>query len=236
MEPTIYNPSIYKGAGIYKAGAEGGGGGGGISCIRCCKGYSGYYIDIPVSCTNRNKFEIGFNICGNWAKDGLGIFAGLGSTYYPPILLSDASIDTTSYALSGAWYHNNNTSQVYVKNKIYPKNFIFYHAEMYTTENDNIFKLTDLDGNIIQNSAGYLINEHAVSKIRLFASNSGASGNVPGFEIYYFRLSDALGNIILDLVPDEQNGVPGFTDKVSGNFYAPNNSSAFEAVKARAPL
>lgn len=26
MEPTIYKPSIYKGAGIYKAGAEGGGG------------------------------------------------------------------------------------------------------------------------------------------------------------------------------------------------------------------
>lgn len=29
MEPTIYNkPSIYKGAGVYKTGAEGGGGGG----------------------------------------------------------------------------------------------------------------------------------------------------------------------------------------------------------------
>lgn len=27
MEPTIYKPSIYKGAGIYKSGAEGGGGG-----------------------------------------------------------------------------------------------------------------------------------------------------------------------------------------------------------------
>lgn len=35
MEPTIYNPSIYKGAGIYKAGAEGGGGssGGTLSVI-----------------------------------------------------------------------------------------------------------------------------------------------------------------------------------------------------------
>lgn len=30
MEPTIYKPSIYKGAGIYKTGAEGGGGGGNI--------------------------------------------------------------------------------------------------------------------------------------------------------------------------------------------------------------
>ena len=31
MELTIYKPSIYKGAGIYKTGAEGGGGGGGGS-------------------------------------------------------------------------------------------------------------------------------------------------------------------------------------------------------------
>lgn len=27
MEPTIYKPSIYKGTGVYKTGAEGGGGG-----------------------------------------------------------------------------------------------------------------------------------------------------------------------------------------------------------------
>lgn len=33
MEPTIYKPGIYKGAGIYKAGAEGGGGGGGAVAI-----------------------------------------------------------------------------------------------------------------------------------------------------------------------------------------------------------
>lgn len=31
MEPTIYKPSIYKGAGIYKNGAGGGGGGGSIN-------------------------------------------------------------------------------------------------------------------------------------------------------------------------------------------------------------
>lgn len=31
MEPTIYKPSIYNGAGIYKTGAKGGGGGGAVS-------------------------------------------------------------------------------------------------------------------------------------------------------------------------------------------------------------
>lgn len=34
MEPTIYKPSIYKGAGIYKTGAEGGGGGGGVPYLK----------------------------------------------------------------------------------------------------------------------------------------------------------------------------------------------------------
>ena len=37
MEPTIYKPSIYKGAGIYKTGAEGGGGGGGLTWFSSLK-------------------------------------------------------------------------------------------------------------------------------------------------------------------------------------------------------
>lgn len=230
MEPTIYKPSIYNGAGIYKNGA-GGGGGGGVSCIRCCKGYSGYYFEIPINCTNRSKFEVGFRLCGNWGKNGLGIFAGYGTTYYPPISFRDSNVDTNHYGLHSTYYHTNNQTQVTVINEIYPNDFIFYHAEMYTTDNDTISKLTDLDGNVIQNSLGYLVNEHTVSKIRLFVYGVNSYGDVPGFEIYYFKVDD-----ILDLVPDEQNGVPGFTDNVSGNFYTPNDSTAFEAVKAISPL
>ena len=33
MEPTIYKPSIYNGAGIYNNGAGGGGGGGGEETV-----------------------------------------------------------------------------------------------------------------------------------------------------------------------------------------------------------
>lgn len=228
MEPTIYKPSIYKGSGIYKTGAEGGGGGGGIACIRCIKGYEGYYIEIPINCTNRSKFEVGFNLCENWAKDGLGIFAGLGTTYYPPVFLSDASINSTNYSVSCSWFDIN--SLVNVTNKIYPNSFNFYHAEITTTDTNTIFKLTDLNGNVIQNSVGHLVRSNDISKISLFTRN-GTKGNIPGFEIYYFKVGD-----ILDLVPDEQNGVPGFTDKISGNFYPPNDSTAFLAVKQRTPL
>jgi hypothetical protein len=41
MEPTIYKPSIYNGAGIYKAGAEGGGGGGDIELLKYVSVYDG---------------------------------------------------------------------------------------------------------------------------------------------------------------------------------------------------
>lgn len=221
-------PTIYKSPFIYKQGTGGGGGGGGIACIRCIKGYEGNYIEIPINCTNRSKFEVGFNLCENWAKDALGIFAGLGTTYYPPVALSDTGIASVNYGLVCNWYHINST--VPVNNKIYPNNFNFYHAEITTTETDTIFKLTDLSGNVIQNSLGYLVRSNAISKISLFTRN-GTKGNVPGFEIYYFKVDD-----ILDLVPDEQNGVPGFTDKISGNFYPPNDSTAFLAVKSRSPL
>ena len=93
------------------------------------------------------------------------------------------------------------------------------------------YRLTDLNGNVIQNSLGRVVDSHQINKIRLFTYGINLYGNVPGFEIYYFRVND-----ILDLVPTEQNGVPGFTDNVSGNFYGPNDSTAFEAVKPRTPL
>lgn len=43
MEPTIYKPSIYNGAGVYKTGAEGGGGGGEIQ-IKQIYGQPNLYI------------------------------------------------------------------------------------------------------------------------------------------------------------------------------------------------
>lgn len=53
MEPTIYKPSIYNGAGIYKTGADGGGGGG---------GYNGKFIYL-------NNFD---NINGDAAISDIG--------------------------------------------------------------------------------------------------------------------------------------------------------------------
>ena len=64
MEPTIYKPSIYKGAGIYKAGSGGGGGGGGDGIYRVTidgrvypvtritgDGYDKYWTCVNLYCT-----------------------------------------------------------------------------------------------------------------------------------------------------------------------------------------
>lgn len=78
MEPTIYKPSIYKGAGIYKIGAEGGGGGGDVpsedynilsgitnGTSNFC-GISSNQISIDVLTSDLIEFNL--FISGNWAS------------------------------------------------------------------------------------------------------------------------------------------------------------------------
>lgn len=55
MEPTIYKPSVYKGAGIYKTGAEGGGGGGG----NLPEGYTKHYA---LKITSLGMFSVTDNL------------------------------------------------------------------------------------------------------------------------------------------------------------------------------
>lgn len=96
MEPTIYKPSIYKGAGIYKTGAGGGGGGFGVII-----GNSGYidiggvvhpYIEI-------NDFKI-MTLNLDYKYPGLAIGGGVSSTAH-------------------AWYYNNNESTYGLNGKKY---------------------------------------------------------------------------------------------------------------------
>ena len=80
MEPTIYKPSIYKGAGIYKTGAEGGGGGGylpeGYKKITYLEtdgtSFCQYNLDEVIRCDNIQmnvNFEIHKNIFAPGYKD-----------------------------------------------------------------------------------------------------------------------------------------------------------------------
>lgn len=234
MEPTIYKPTIYNASTIYKTGAEGGGGGGGgngIACIRCLA-IGSYYYEIPITCASNSTFEMGFNLVGDWGKNQCGVFAGYGSTYYPPIAMRAENPNTSSFGIRIDDYQGTRKNFL----KLYPENFNFYHVKVYPKNgNDNTISAIDLQGNEKTASMGGLLGAYPIDTIRLFVYTWALNGSMSGFEIYYFRVIDS-NEIILDLVPDEQNGVPGFTDNISGNFYAPNNSAAFEAVKPRAPL
>lgn len=90
MEPTIYKPSIYKGAGVYKNGGSGGGGGGETVEI----GGKTY----PVVTIGSQKW-IGYNL--DYAPDGVNIGG-------------DGEISTPN-----AWYYSNNETYYGFNNKKY---------------------------------------------------------------------------------------------------------------------
>lgn len=73
MEPTIYKPSIYKGDGIYKTVAEGGGGGG-------VNGFKDYYLR-PTVVENNNQTIIVDND-KLYQKQSNGSMFGMGSTNF----------------------------------------------------------------------------------------------------------------------------------------------------------
>lgn len=209
-----------------------GGGGGDIAAIRCTKNLVQNRFEIPIITDTRATFEIGLNMSADWGNNSMGLFNGLGTTYYPAIGLVNYANRSTSFALR----LENNASSSDVKTVLYPNNFNFYHVKIYSTSDNGFLRATDSDGNVKENSLGRLFDLYAIEKIRLFNGNSVGNDTMAGIMIYYFRVTDH-GNIILDLVPAEQNGVPGFLDNVSGNFYGPAvNDGTFEAVKPRRPI
>ena len=224
MEPTIYKPSIYNGAGIYKIG--GGGGGGGVACIRCNKNAtSSNYISVPIDAKNKGyTYELGVNLSEDTGNNNGSIFEGIGNQNY-----SEIAMYTTSNGF-------NVVSKLNMVGDINlsGKKFNYQDVSFYISGNNAICKSKDLQGNEVSYSGSITVDCYNIHTINLFKVKSRY--NMQGIQIYYLRVKYN-DDLILDLVPDEQNSVPGFTDNVSGNFYGPNvNDGTFEAVKPRAPL
>lgn len=67
--------------------------------------------------------------------------------------------------------------------------------------------------------------------ICLFAVNTGGSISNPAHvTIYKYTVKDENGNMVLNLLPNENNGIVGFIDTISGVFYASPNGVSFEGV------
>lgn len=210
----------------------GGGGGGDIAAIRCTKGTVYNRFEIPINTDTRSTFEIGFNASADWGNNSFGVFNGIGTTYYPAIQLTSNANKSNQF---GIYVETNSTGGF--GTKLYPDSFKFYHVKIYSTSENSFLLATDIDGNVKEGSKGSQFNLYTIDKIRLFNGNWVGNDTMAGIMIYYFRVTDVNNNVLLNLVPTEQNGVPGFLDNVSGNFYGPAvNDGTFEAVKPRAPL
>lgn len=99
MEPTIYKPSIYKGAGIYKVGAEGGGGGGSVGGIT----------------TKMIDSEVGIKIVDENGYIGASItnyFPHVGNTYYNNFAIVLEGVDFSQEGLGQVRFITPGTSDI----------------------------------------------------------------------------------------------------------------------------
>lgn len=219
MEPTIYKPSIYKGAGIYKTGAEGGGGGGGIPPEVPEEYLQGYAVDnpnglgdtnglieIPVnSVTSADYVEVNlYPIHHN--NDGVGVRFREKNTssaafemynkynYDPGVMLSKVEGSAMSPRL---WVNNQAQSDS-----------VIFRLNAPTASVNN--------GSDIKKN-GTVLTTIDIDKILLFWSPDRFRGAVGKIEIWD---SDHITNKIM-LIPakEKESGHVGFYDKVSGNFY-----------------
>ena len=205
--------------------------GGGVSCIRCTKNPSnGNYIQIPLVTNTRATFELGCYFSSDTGGNNGGIFQCRGTKYYPELSMKTQPGSNFGFRVQ---CENSTVAQP----NLVPRQYNYHDIKLYSTDSDFISSTTDLYGNNVVTSKGSQINLLDISRVSLFIGSWTGTDNMQGIEIYYFRVTDSSGNIILDLIPDEQNGTPGFTDNVSGIFYGPNvNDGCFEAVKARTAL
>ena len=229
MEPTIYKPSIYKGAGIYNIGG-GGGGGGGIPPEVPEEYLQGYAVDnpnglgdanglinIPVNnITSSDYIEVNlYPIHHN--NDGEGVRFLDNTTdgafqfynkynYYPGVMLS--TVDGTAM-----------TSRLFVNNQSQSDSVIFRLNAPTASVNNGLDIKKD----------GTVLTTIDIVRILIFYSPYQYSGAVGKIEVWD---SDHITNKIM-LIPakEKESGHVGFYDKVSGNFYYSTRTDTLALVE-----
>lgn len=211
MEPTIYKPSIYKGAGIYKAGAEGGGGGGNFS------GVLGAIYLKPESSQETVSFGKSFN------KDDISILVNFTSwsTSNGEVVrfLDDENVTQLHYFYNNGYFIGDYDGS---------GGMILPGTQSNTNNSYVIYKNTGIGTNY------YNLNGDRINSIRM------VSGNISKMTIYKgYRLinkviiyngdavSDKSVNPVMLLVPAYRDGASGFLDLVENVFFPVNNSVAF---------
>lgn len=221
MEPTIYKPSIYKGAGIYKIGAEGGGGGlpdtyGQLLYLRN-KGDA--WVKIPATIYGWGVemiFALNSRSSGSNSEE---FFSHRGdSNDILSITNSDKRLDVnnhaygTSYTLSSL----NNFEQVKIDIKQNDSSRIT--GKIYYSTNEINVDVTS-DG---RTNGTY---------VTIFRGSDNPFGSSKRLDIYYLKVFNTQQELCLDLVPAKRqsDGFFGFYDKLTNNFYACEGQNDLEA-------
>lgn len=223
MEPTIYKPSIYKGAGIYKTGAEGGGGGGYLP-----EGYKKFsfirnkieinstsvssYIHIDKDLNNENKI-IGFEAAVSlYNGEYASIFRSLNNTGCDFIIQNQ-------YGSIAAQFNNGNITTGLT---IFSDNVgSIIGAGIYNDFFKNLYSKSDnLIPGIYESSqtGGFLIGGARYNK-----ATPAKAFNLSRFFVY----DKSNENFLIDCVPakKDENGQIGLFDIVDKIFYTADISS-----------
>lgn len=216
MKPTIYKPSIYKGAGIYKAGAEGGGGGGGdlpegyISAIYARSNGSVTLDFTGLNVNYNDKFIIELDL-KTVQQGSLGFRASNNSlSLYPDIGVIDNLFFIPRYSYNGGltasvnWLNYSNGGLIKITcNKRYC---------VIDCDASNYHRTIDRNTTAI---------DSIIDTIKLFAWSSGGynypfDGTIYSLKVYDKDNPDKLN---ADFVPcRNENNVLGFYEKISGQF------------------
>jgi hypothetical protein len=220
MEPTIYKPSIYKGAGIYKIGAEGGGGGGDLPegytpaiYARANGSVSLEFTGLNVNYNDKFVIELDLKIV---QQGSLGFKASNNSArLYPDIgVVSDSSFIprysySTNITSSTNWLDYSNGGLIKITCN---KRYCTIDCEV-----SNYHKTID------RNTTAA---DSIIDTIQLFAWSSGGynypfNGTIYSMKVYDKDNPDKLN---ADFVPcSNENNVLGFYEKISGQFQGSAN-------------
>lgn len=210
MEPTIYKPSIYKGAGIYKNGGGGGGGGGSENPDGSIKKFAllnkntSHFLEIPG--TFQTKYKYNFS-CLGWSGGLFGLIIPGSQAYYYRTLLGFRGTDSTAEGRTGLSGN--------------------YSVSGYSIGAVNEYKITD-NGRLI-----FSLNSNGVE---VFSDDKEGLGNATSQTLNIFRCYDGqdcgIGSflsfeikdendeeIIYKFTPAEKEGVAGVYEEVTNTFY-----------------
>lgn len=191
--------------------------GGGNSIAAITNINSNHYYEIPMTMTNKMTFEIilippisGNGIIsfrGNKDYAEIGLNSGFYLDIYDGILSQGRSFGSYSACLN--------------KLKIYTDS-----SNKICTEVTNL-QTGETNTDICQ----YASELCELSKIRIYKGRDNYNSSI-GCQLFYIKVSNN-GNTICELIPDEKNGIAGFTDIVSKQFFSePYNDNSIFAIKS----